>query len=261
MPNHPRTRQRIEVNVTKKETLGVRIDQSGKFSAVTLLRAMDPIYSSNEQVLRAFYPTKAIDLKPANREAIEGMLAVGDVIDPETGEVLLDSGEIFTKEALDKVYASPVKEVEVLGTKTEDGRPIDMVVLNSIKEDPTTTHEEAASLRIYQRLRPGNPPQLEKAREQLPRSSRIRTAIGSARSSRFRINRKYNQDVPESEMTLRAIDFLDAVRYILDLRSKKWVIVDIDLLGNRLLRTIDELAADELACRASSSCAHRSRNA
>src|SRR3954466_5208668 len=32
----------IEINVTKKGTLGVRIDQSGKFSAMTLLRAMDP---------------------------------------------------------------------------------------------------------------------------------------------------------------------------------------------------------------------------
>src|SRR3982751_616327 len=60
----------IEINVTKKETLGVRIDQSGKFSALTLLRAMDPEYSSNEQVLRAFYPTKQIDLKPSHREAI-----------------------------------------------------------------------------------------------------------------------------------------------------------------------------------------------
>src|SRR6201995_2968889 len=101
----------IEVNVTKKETLGVRIDQSGKFSAVTLLRAMDPEYSSNEQVLRAFYPTKQIDLKPSHREAIEGTIAVGDVIEPETGEVLLDSGEIFTKEKLDTIYASPVKSV------------------------------------------------------------------------------------------------------------------------------------------------------
>src|SRR5262249_11529136 len=36
----------IEINVTKKETLGVRIDQSGKFSAMTLLRAMDPAYST-----------------------------------------------------------------------------------------------------------------------------------------------------------------------------------------------------------------------
>src|SRR5579885_554763 len=37
----------IEINATKKDTLGVRIDQSGKFSAITLLRAMDPAYSSD----------------------------------------------------------------------------------------------------------------------------------------------------------------------------------------------------------------------
>ena len=37
----------IEINVTKKDTLGVRIDQSGKFSAMTLLRAMDPAYSTD----------------------------------------------------------------------------------------------------------------------------------------------------------------------------------------------------------------------
>src|SRR6202042_794234 len=37
----------IEINVTKKETLGVRIDQSGKFSSMTLLRAMDPAYTDD----------------------------------------------------------------------------------------------------------------------------------------------------------------------------------------------------------------------
>src|SRR5215207_5395037 len=44
----------IEVNVTKKDTLGVRIDQSGKFSSMTLLRALDPAYSSDEMILRTF---------------------------------------------------------------------------------------------------------------------------------------------------------------------------------------------------------------
>src|SRR3954471_15979294 len=49
----------IEVNVTKKETLGVRIDQSGKFSSMTLLRAMDPQYSMSSQLLREFlHPEK-----------------------------------------------------------------------------------------------------------------------------------------------------------------------------------------------------------
>src|SRR5207237_7634600 len=46
----------IEVNVTKKDTLGVRIDQSGKFSAMTLLRAMDPSCLADADILRAFHP-------------------------------------------------------------------------------------------------------------------------------------------------------------------------------------------------------------
>src|ERR1700693_2557039 len=44
----------IEINVTKKDTFGVRIDQSGKFSAMTLLRAMSPEYSTNEAIIKAF---------------------------------------------------------------------------------------------------------------------------------------------------------------------------------------------------------------
>src|SRR5271156_1505938 len=55
----------IEINVTKKETLGVRIDQSGKFSAMTLLRAMDAKYSSNADILREFYPVETVILDPA----------------------------------------------------------------------------------------------------------------------------------------------------------------------------------------------------
>src|SRR5262245_53595066 len=82
----------IEINVTKKDTLGVRIDQSGKFSAMTLLRAMDPAYSTDADILRAFYPTEDVRLTPANRVRLEGALVVGDLIDPETGEVYLESG-------------------------------------------------------------------------------------------------------------------------------------------------------------------------
>src|SRR4051812_33110020 len=95
----------IEINVTKKDALGVRIDQSGKFSAMTLLRAMDPAYSRDEDILKAFYPTDTIAVRENNREKIEGALAVGDVIDPETGEVYLESGETFSREHFDKLLA------------------------------------------------------------------------------------------------------------------------------------------------------------
>jgi DNA-directed RNA polymerase subunit beta len=229
----------IEINVTKKDTLGVRIDQSGKFSAMTLLRAMDPGYSTDADIIRAFHATEDIKVTPANRARLEGVIVVGDVIDPETGEVYLESGEPLSKEHVDRIYASTLKEVTVLG------KVKDPLILTSLNEDPTTTHEEAL-LRIYQRLRPGNPPQLEKAKELFKEKFQDGNRYRLGKVGRFRINRKFDQDIPETEMTLQPLDYLNAIKYILRLRTGEGHLDDIDHLGNRRLRTIDELAADEL---------------
>jgi DNA-directed RNA polymerase subunit beta len=65
---------------------------------------------------------------------------------------------------------------------------------------------------------------------------------------RFRINRKLNINVPETEMVLRPEDLIASIRYLLDLSAgdQEVEIDDIDHLGNRRLRTIDELACDEI---------------
>src|SRR5205823_8575463 len=172
-------------------------------------------------------------------EHLTGRQAVGDVIDPETGEVYLESGDTFTPEKFDALLTTPVKEVTVL-QKIRDS-----LILTSLNEDPTSTHEEAL-LKIYQRLRPGNPPQLEKAKELFKEKFQDPNRYRLGKVGRFRINRKFNQDIPESEMTLRAVDYLNSIRYILELRAGRGHVDDIDHLGNRRLRTIDELAADEL---------------
>ncbi|HEY7152356.1 MAG TPA: DNA-directed RNA polymerase subunit beta [Gemmataceae bacterium] len=230
----------IEINVTKKHTLGVRIDQSGKFSSMTLLRAMDPAYSSDADIIRAFYPTETVKKTSKDaRNRLKDAIAVGDVIDPQTGEVYLDSGKPFTEENLDVIFASAVTEVTML-TKIKDD-----LILKSLEEDPTSTHEEAL-LKIYQRLRPGNPPQLEKAKELFKEKFQDPNRYRLGKVGRFRINRKFNQDIEESEMTLRALDYLNAIRYVVRLRAGEGLIDDIDHLGNRRVRTIDELAADEL---------------
>ncbi len=230
----------IEINVTKKDTLGVRIDQSGKFSSMTLLRAMDPAYSTDADILRAFYPTEALAVSPANREKLVGARAVGDVIDPETGEVYLESGDVLTEEKVDLIL-NKVPEVNVLGKVRDE------LILTSLNEDPTSTHEEAL-LKIYQRLRPGNPPQLEKAKQLFDEKFKDANRYRLGKVGRFRINRKFDQSIPESEMTLNALDYLNAIRYVMRLRGNDPAarIDDIDHLGNRRVRTIDELAADEL---------------
>ena len=242
----------IEINATKKDTLGVRIDQSGKFSALTLLRAMDPMYTATANIIKEFFDHAIEKVKitkdtAALRAKLVGdveknilpYVAVDDVIDPDTGEVYLDAGKSFTNEKMDKVLASNLRDLQVMPY------PKDPIILNSFNEDGTESHE-AALLKIYQRLRPGNPPQLEKARELFKEKFQDANRYRLGRVGRFRINRKFDQNVPETEMTLRSVDFVNSVKYVLNLRDHKGHVDDIDHLGNRRLRTIDELAADEL---------------
>ena len=153
---------------------------------------------------------------------------------------MIDSGTTISK-----THAQVLADAGNLGTirVVKDSR--DPLILQSLQEDPTTDHESAL-LRIYQRLRPGNPPQLEKARELFHEKFFDTNRYRLGKVGRFRINRKFNQDIPEDRMTLDPEDYVNAIRYILNLRKGKGHIDDIDHLGNRRLRTIDELASDEL---------------
>ena len=109
----------IEVNVTKKDSLTVRIDQSGKFSAMTLLRAMDPKYGSDSELIRIFYDTtveKIADGRSVGK--VEGKIAVDDVVYPSgsdrAGEIIVEAGQKITKNAAEIICTSGVKKVEVM---------------------------------------------------------------------------------------------------------------------------------------------------
>ncbi len=191
----------IELNTSKKDTLSVRIDQSGKFSAMTLLRAMDPKYSLNADLIRVFYETsteKVVDGRSVGK--IEGKIAVDDVVYPSSsdraGEVILEGGQKITKNVAETICTSGLHSIEVMND------PKVPLIFNSLAEDTTSSHEEAL-LRIYQRLRPGNPPQLEKARALFHEKFFDTNRYRLGKVGRFRINRKLALKVPETEMTLR----------------------------------------------------------
>src|SRR5436190_9635876 len=236
----------IEINTTKKDSITVRIDQSGKFSVITLLRAMDPQYGLDADILRTFYETIKQKISDGRSAAkIESKVAIGDIVYPvgsdRAGEILVESGQRITKSAAEAMCSSGLKLVEVMDA------PATSLLLNALTDDGTSSHEEAL-LRIYQRLRPGNPPQLEKARALFHEKFYDTNRYRLGRVGRFRINRKLALSVPEDEMVLRPADLINAVKYVLQLVTgdANAAVDDIDHLGNRRLRTIDELAADEM---------------
>src|SRR5690606_21163674 len=135
-----------------------------------------------------------------------------------------------SKEAAAEIAESGLKAIDVIP------EVVDELVLNSVREDSTASHEEAL-LKIYQRLRPGNPPQLEKAIDLFQEKFYDVNRYRLGRVGRFRINRKFDLGVSEDEMALRPDDFIAAIRYVVRLRvgDPSALVDDIDNLGNRRL--------------------------
>jgi len=234
----------IELLVSRKDTLNVRIDQSGKFPITTLLRAMFERYDSDEEIIRTFYPTSVINLKSRGAaKKVTGKVVVRDVVDMETGEVLRASGEEIPEDLAERLKDDPnINEIEVI----DEVR--DYLILNTLKEENPThkTHQDAL-IKIYLRLRPGNPPSLDKARGLFEDKFGNENKYRLGRVGRFRINRKFKLDLPLEQQTLTEEDFISAIRYLISLRDPNSGadLDDIDHLGNRRIRTVDELAAEE----------------
>ncbi len=254
----------IELEVNKKDVLVMRIDQSTKIAATTFLRCLDEEVSTTDRLLEMFYEVselKAADVK-------EGHWAAASIVDTETGEELVRTGERLTSELAEKINASSLKTVRVIQN------PSDPLLLNTIAAEDLEKfardhgmYEKAAEdgiefsdydkalLKLYNRLRPGNPLQLEKAKSLFVEKFFDPSRYRLGKVGRFRINRKFDLNVPEDMMFIRPEDFLKVIIYILDLRSNRVdpktgypaaQVDDIDHLGNRRLRTLEELAVDEV---------------
>ena len=237
----------VELNVTKKANLSVRIDQSGKFSAITFLRALSEEIGTDQALLRTFYTTKVVkktksQTQNAFAKQVTDKIAVGDIIVLKTGEVLVPSGMPIPETAAIEIAAGDLSEVEVIDADVAD---LDMLIINSLHEDPAVKSHEEALLKIYSRLRPGNPPQLDKARDLFHEKFFDVQRYRLGRVGRFRLNRKFDQDIGEDVQVLQPEDIVNSVKYLLDLRAGKGEIDDIDNLGNRRVRTIAELAGEE----------------
>ena len=239
----------IELEVTKKDVLVMRIDQSTKIPTSTFLRAVDEKFSTTLAILKAFYDVENIPVTKLKPEHV----AAGDIIEEGTGEVLVPIGHAIG-ERVDKVIASSLRTVAVIADAS------DPLILNTLQEEKTDAFDgmnvseyEQALLSLYARLRPGNPPQVDKAKALFAEKFFDENRYRLGKVGRFRINRKFEKLngytlADENLMRIRAEDFIAVIRYILDLRSNrnKAHTDDIDHLGNRRLRTLDELAVEEM---------------
>ncbi|MBN1256697.1 MAG: DNA-directed RNA polymerase subunit beta, partial [Planctomycetes bacterium] len=234
----------IQLEVTSKDLLSVRIDRSGKMMATTFLRALSEDFGTDADILRAFYETESAKVSPRSRDNLIDSIAVSEVVNAETGEILLESGTRLTDFVLENLLSLGVKEIEIIA-KEKAGDPL---ILNTLQEERNKSNvnsHETAIKRIYSRLRPGNPIQLQKAKDLITERFFDPKRYNFGQIGRFRLNRKFGIK-DDDRATLSAEDFLNICLYLIKLRARQGQVDDIDHLANRRIRTIKDLCMDEV---------------
>jgi DNA-directed RNA polymerase subunit beta len=166
-----------------------------------------------------------------------------DVADPETGEVLAEGGAEITETLRKKLIKAGVHKVEVL---LPHGRSESPLIKNTLAKDPT--HSEAEALeQIYALLRPGDAPNLETARQQLQKLFFNPKRYDLGRVGRYKINQRLKTKTDPNHTVLTEDDFVAIIRYLIDLHDGRGFTDDIDHLGNRRIRSVGELIANQFS--------------
>ncbi len=170
------------------------------------------------------------------------MLAL-DVVDPETGEVVAEGGQELTDALRKKLSKAEVHKVQVLLAR---GRAESPLIKNTLAKDPTHSEDEALE-QIYALLRPGDAPNIETAKQALERLFFSPKRYDLGRVGRYKINQRLELKTDPNHTVLTKDDFVAIIRYLVELHEGRGFTDDIDHLGNRRIRSVGELIANQFS--------------
>ena len=172
---------------------------------------------------------------------LEGAYSVADVVNRQTGEVLLEANKPLTAELWQAFAEGGITEVDVFFPERDD---IGVVLSRTLDKDSIRSSKEAL-IEIYRKLRPGDPPTLETATNLFRGMFFDPRKYDFSRVGRLKFNIKMGLDTPLDNRTLDAPDFVSAIKYLFKLRKNIGVVDDIDHLGNRRVRAVGELLENQ----------------
>jgi len=178
---------------------------------------------------------------PITHEAVLGTISAFDIVDMNTGIILVENNEEITEENLQVILDNGITEIE---TVFIDGVHVGSFLRDTLMLDKLTSPEESI-IEIYRRLRPGDPPTYDTAYSHFQNLFFNAERYDLSKVGRLKLNFKLGLDLPLEQTTLTRDDILRVVKYLIDLKNNKGVIDDIDHLGNRRIRAVGELLENQ----------------
>jgi DNA-directed RNA polymerase subunit beta len=175
---------------------------------------------------------------------LEGAYVAADVIDMETGEVLIEANHELTAVTASRLMDAGIKTFDVFFPELDD---VGNVISMTLKKDGVKQQSEAL-LEIYRKLRPGDPPTVDTATQLFQGMFFDPRKYDFSRVGRMKFNIKLHDKADGTSLDKRTLDhqdFIDTIQYLLKLRRGIGSVDDIDHLGNRRVRAVGELLENQ----------------
>jgi len=188
-----------------------------------------------------------VDRLPAEPEEVIGKVAAHDIVDKETGEVVVEVNEEITEARLENLRKAGIETFKVLFI---DGLNVGSYLRDTLLAEKVKTTEDAI-MEIYRRLRPGDPPTLDTAKTLFHNLFFNPERYDLSKVGRLKLNYKFYRDLPEEQrpgldlQILTPQDILETVRHLIELKNGRGSVDDIDHLGNRRVRAVGELMENQ----------------
>jgi len=242
-----------DVNI-KKGKLMIQVKAEGATN-LTGMRTEDAIKNKSSVLVKAgrkisklamseIRGVKLKEIEIAHAE-FEGAFAVEDIVNTETGEVIIETNTEITAANLQEMGEQGVEKFSVFFPENDAIGP---VLSNTLVKD-TIEKPVDALLEIYRKMRPGDPPTVPTAYRLLEGMFFEPRRFDLSRVGRLKFNIKMGReelaDIDNS--LLEAKDFLEVVNYLLRMKRdpENFYQDDIDHLGNRRVRAVGELLENQ----------------
>jgi DNA-directed RNA polymerase subunit beta len=204
-----------------------------------LLHAGKKITSAVLQQLRSA-GVEEIEITEAD---LEGAYTISDIVDPRTGEVILEANEPLNPRVI-SVILDPNAQVGAFEVFFPERDETGAMMSATVKKDAIKTPEEAL-IEIYRRMRPGDPPTLDSSRNLFEGMFLNPQKYDFSRVGRLKLNTKLGLSSQLGEKILHLEDITAVIAFLLKLRRNPAEVDDIDHLGNRRVRSVGELLENQ----------------
>lgn len=196
----------------------------------------------NKELLETFKKLGFTELA-VGRDNLLSRVFGKDLIDPETGEIIAEQGEVFSEYHID--ILARMKSIHFLLVHSS-GYVFQPTVAMTLAQDGCRSLDDSLK-EVHAKLWAGDNSSLEEIKDRFEQLFFNSRAYDLTPVGRIRINRKLSLSGAEFTTTLTREDIVATVRYLVNLRERgEGVLDDIDHLGNRRVRLVGELLNNQM---------------